>query len=53
MNLSFTIVVHDGISLLVYRPWWEEGIVHGMTLRPLSFTGVLFEESLADLLVGV
>jgi copper oxidase (laccase) domain-containing protein len=49
MNGSFAIVAHSGILLLVYRPWWEEGIVHGMTLRPLSFAGALFEESLAHL----
>lgn len=39
MNLSFSIVVHNGLSLLVYRPWWDAGILHGMTLRPLSFGG--------------
>jgi copper oxidase (laccase) domain-containing protein len=48
MNLSFAIIVHNGLSLLVYRPWWEEGILHGMTLRPLSFTGELVGESFAD-----
>jgi copper oxidase (laccase) domain-containing protein len=39
MNPRFQIVDHNGRQLLVYRPWWEEGIVHGMTLRPLSFGG--------------
>jgi len=39
MNPRFQIFDHNGMQLLVYRPWWEEGIVHGMTLRPLSFGG--------------
>lgn len=39
MNPRFQIINHNGIELLVYRPWWEEGILHGMTLRPLSFGG--------------
>lgn len=39
MNPRFQIIDHNGIELLVYRPWWEEGILHGMTLRPLSFGG--------------
>lgn len=37
MNPHFAIVDHNGFHLLVYRPWWEEGILHGMTLRPPSF----------------
>jgi copper oxidase (laccase) domain-containing protein len=48
MNLSFAVVVHNGLSLLVYRPWWEGGVLHGMTLRPLSFTEGAIGESLAD-----
>lgn len=44
MNPHFAIVDHNGFHLLVYRPWWEEGILHGMTLRPPSFGGdSLFE----------
>jgi copper oxidase (laccase) domain-containing protein len=39
MNPNFAIVDQHGIHLLVYRPWWEEGILHGMTLSPLSFGG--------------
>lgn len=37
MNRSFSIVERGALSLLVYTPWWEEGISHGMTLRPFSF----------------
>ena len=39
MNPRFEIIDHNGLRLLVYRPWWEEGILHGMTLGPLSFGG--------------
>jgi copper oxidase (laccase) domain-containing protein len=39
MNAKFQIVEHNGIQLLVFRPWWDEGILHGMTLGPLSFGG--------------
>ena len=45
MNTAFNIQEYNGISLLVYRPWWAEGIVHGMTLRDLDFgTGNLAAE---------
>ena len=37
MNEKFSIVTQGDISLLVYTPWWEEGISHGMTLRPFTF----------------
>jgi copper oxidase (laccase) domain-containing protein len=39
MNPTFDIIDYTGFQLLVYRPWWEEGILHGMTLRPPSFGG--------------
>lgn len=39
MNPTFDIIEYNGFHLLVYRPWWEEGILHGMTLRPPSFGG--------------
>ena len=38
MNPKFSIVEQEGLSLLVYMPWWEEGILHGMTLRPFSLS---------------
>jgi len=37
MNSAFDVVEHRGVQLLVYRPWWDAGIVHGMTLRELDF----------------
>ncbi len=37
MSEKFCVIVQNSVSLLVYRPWWSEGVVHGMTLRPLSF----------------
>lgn len=39
MNPTFAIIEYNGFQLLVYRPWWDEGILHGMTLRPSSFGG--------------
>jgi copper oxidase (laccase) domain-containing protein len=39
MNERFAIKVHAGVRLLVYRPWWDEGILHGMTLSDLDFKG--------------
>lgn len=39
MNPAFSIVEQGTLSLLVYTPWWEEGILHGMTLRPFSLSG--------------
>lgn len=37
MNDAFEVIVHQGVQLLVYRQWWDEGLVHGMTLRELDF----------------
>lgn len=34
---NFAVVQVAEVSLLVYRPWWEAGIVHGMTLRNTDF----------------
>jgi copper oxidase (laccase) domain-containing protein len=39
MNPKFSIVEQETLSLLVYTPWWEEGILHGMTLSPFSMVG--------------
>ena len=39
MNDLFNIINHGGLELLVYRPWWESGVVHGMTTGALSFRG--------------
>ncbi|MEY4667534.1 MAG: Laccase domain protein yfiH [Pseudomonadota bacterium] len=49
MNPRFEIVDHNGVQLLVYRPWWEEGILHGMTLGPISFGGDALLSSAGDL----
>lgn len=48
MNREFSFVTHNGVRLLVYLPWWNEGILHGMTLRELSFGGEGSEASIAD-----
>lgn len=45
MNEQFAIQVHSDVRLLVYRPWWEEGILHGMTLADLDFKGVTMASS--------
>lgn len=37
MNREFSFVTHNGLQLLVYLPWWREGLLHGMTLRDASF----------------
>ncbi len=39
MNLDFEFIKYNRLMLLVYRPWWEQGVVHGMTTRQLSFVG--------------
>lgn len=39
MNPKFSIVDQETLALLVYTPWWEEGILHGMTLSPFSMVG--------------
>jgi copper oxidase (laccase) domain-containing protein len=36
MNSDFIVVEKSGLSFVAYRPWWDEGIVHGSTLRPFS-----------------
>ena len=37
MNNDFDLLVHNSVELLVYRPWWEHGIVHGMTTSAIAF----------------
>jgi YfiH family protein len=39
MNRLFSFITHNGCDILTYRPWWAEGIVHGMTLRDMCFKG--------------
>jgi copper oxidase (laccase) domain-containing protein len=53
MNQDFTFVVHNGIELLVYIPWWEQGLVHGMTTRDLAFRRTELRESAASLCEAV
>jgi copper oxidase (laccase) domain-containing protein len=43
VNPDFATVEHNGLELLVYRPWWEQGIVHGMTTSQLSLVGAVAE----------
>jgi copper oxidase (laccase) domain-containing protein len=49
MNPRFEIIDHNALRLLVYRPWWDEGILHGMTLGPLSFGGDALRSSAGEL----
>lgn len=37
MNGDFALVEYRGVSLLVYEPWWREGLVHGTTCSSISF----------------
>jgi copper oxidase (laccase) domain-containing protein len=37
MNEDFSVVTREGVSFLVYLPWWTRGIIHGSTLRPVSY----------------
>lgn len=46
---KFCVIVQSSVSLLVYRPWWNRGVVHGMTLRPLSFSSESREGSVRQL----
>lgn len=38
MNPDFSVLRYNSVEILVYKPWWEAGILHGMTLRELSFS---------------
>lgn len=52
MDEKFCVIVQNSVSLLVYRPWWSRGVVHGMTLRPLSFCSESQESSVQQLLMA-
>lgn len=39
MNELFAIRTHRDVRLLVYLPWWDAGILHGMTLADLDCKG--------------
>ena len=38
MNADFFFPSVSNVRLLAYRPWWERGIRHGMTLADLDFS---------------
>lgn len=38
MDSDFTFARCGSLELLVLRRWWEQGIVHGMTTRQISFS---------------
>jgi copper oxidase (laccase) domain-containing protein len=42
MPSDFAFVVHNNLELLVYLPWWTQGVLHGMTTRQFSFSGEAF-----------
>jgi copper oxidase (laccase) domain-containing protein len=46
VNPDFAFIKYNGLELLVYRPWWELGIVHGMTTSQLSLVGAAAESDL-------
>lgn len=53
MNPDFSFVVHNQMTLLVFTPWWEQGLVHGMTTRELECKGSTFEGSVKRLCVAI
>lgn len=38
MSPDFAFTTINGVELLVFQKWWTEGLIHGMTTRPLSFS---------------
>lgn len=46
MNVDFGFVVCGGIELLVFLPWWQQGLLHGMTTSSLHFEGDELEQDL-------
>jgi copper oxidase (laccase) domain-containing protein len=49
MNPGFAFVTHNGVTLLVFRKWWDQGIVHGMTTCELSFSREVSADSASKL----
>lgn len=47
MNSSFGQVSVGDVDLIVVRSWWESGVVHGMTTRPLSFVAGESDEAVS------
>jgi copper oxidase (laccase) domain-containing protein len=43
VNPDFDLLEYHGLKLLVYRKWWEQGIMHGMTTSQLSLVGEAME----------
>ena len=37
MNGDFSLITHSNVEVLVYLPWWREGVLHGITTSSLSF----------------
>lgn len=49
MSSDFVFVVHNDLELLVYLPWWNQGVLHGMTTRQIALSGETFNRDLAVL----
>jgi len=49
MTPDFEIIEHSGVKLLVYRPWWSAGVLHGMTTSQLACSGGSFESDIRRL----
>lgn len=53
MNPDFSLLHHNSVELLVYKPWWEAGIRHGMTSRQLSFSREHMQASASQLCLAL
>jgi len=49
MNSDFSFVTVDEVNLLVFTPWWQRGVIHGMTTREFDFRGDALEQSVQKL----
>jgi copper oxidase (laccase) domain-containing protein len=45
MNPNFALIIHRGLQLLVFEPWWNAGLVHGMTTTQLAGSFISISES--------
>jgi copper oxidase (laccase) domain-containing protein len=49
MNPDFSFVNCNEITLLVFTPWWQRGLIHGMTTSEFEFKGAELDHSVQKL----
>jgi copper oxidase (laccase) domain-containing protein len=53
LESDFVFIERRGLELCVYRPWYEAGLVHGMTTTALSFSATTLGACASELCAAI